>query len=131
MENSLMARRTPSISTGYDQRYDCHHCGIEDLDEERDLDVRSWLCNQCDSPVVIELADEDGNQATVMRRQAQDIKTGHLIYLEHDLERGALEIFDSKRAMKPGMWYLAVQSHRGLTVEPDRYFNCVIMGDMV
>lgn len=126
-----MARRTPSISIGYDQRYDCPQCGIQDLDLDTDLDVRSWRCNQCDRPVTIELADDDGNQATVMRRQAQHIRTGHLIYLEHDLGRGALEIFDSQPAMKPGMWYLAVQSHRGLTVEPDRYFNCVIMGDML
>lgn len=126
-----MGRRTLPISTGYDQRYDCHHCGIEDLDEDQDMDVRSWRCNQCDRPVVIELADDDGNQATVMRWQAQDVKTGHLIYLEGDLERGALEIFDSKPAMKNGMWYLAVQSHGKLIVEPDRYINCVIMGDMV
>lgn len=126
-----MGRRTHPISTRYDQRYDCHHCGSEDLDEDQDMDVRSWRCNQCDRPVVIELADDDGNQATVMRWQAQDVKSGHLIYLEGDLERGALEIFDSKPAMKTGMWYLAVQSHGKLIVEPDRYINCVIMGDMV
>ena len=126
-----MGRRTLAISTGYDQRYDCHQCGIEDLDEDQDMDVRSWRCNQCDRPVVIELGDDDDNQATVMRWQAQDIKTGHLIYLEGDLERGALEIYDSKPAMKAGMWYLAVQSQGKMIVEPDRYFNCVIMGDMV
>ncbi len=126
-----MARRTPSISTAYDQSYACYTCGIKGLDKEKDLDQRTWYCKRCDRSVAIELADDDGNTATAMRRQAQHIQTGYLVYLEHDLERGALEILESQPAMKAGMWYLAIKSHRGVTVEPDRYFNCVIMGDML
>lgn len=66
-----------------------------------------------------------------MRHQAQNLKAGNFIYLEHDWASGALRVLDSKPAMKGNQWYLALQGYRGLPVEPDRYFNCVISGDMV
>lgn len=126
-----MAYRTLPISTGYDQSYSCHHCDIKDLDLAQGVNERNWTCNHCGNSVSIELADDAGNTALVMRHQAQHLKIEHYVYLEYDLAGGALRVMDSKPAMKANMWFLALQKYRGITVEPDRYFNCVISGDMV
>lgn len=125
-----MAYRTLPISTGDDRNYSCVDCQIDDLDRE-DVDERDWTCKHCGNPVHIDLADDVGNHVLVVRQQAQNLKVGHFVYLEHDWVSGALRVMDSKPAMKTNMWFLAIQKFRGITVEPDRYFNCVISGDMV
>lgn len=125
-----MAYRTLPISTGDDQNYSCVDCQIDHLNSE-DVDERHWTCKHCGYPVHIDLADASGNHKLVVRQQAQNLKAGHFVYLEHDWASGALRVLDSKPAMKGNKWYVALQGYCGLTIEPDRYFNCVIMGDMV
>ena len=125
-----MTYRTLPISTGDDRNYSCVDCQIDDLDRG-DVDERDWTCKQCGNPVHIDLADDFGNHVLVVRQQAQNLKVGHYVYLEHDWVSGALCVMDSKPAMKTNMWFLAIQKFRGITVEPDRNFNCVISGDMV
>jgi hypothetical protein len=112
------------ISTGFDQRYDCNICDITSLDRYDDLDDRTWTCNGCKNPVLIHLADDDGNSGVVMRCQAQHLNRGDYIYQEHDLKGGILQVLGSSQALGKGnKWYLGLQGFGGLTVEADRYFN--------
>lgn len=126
-----MAYRTLPISTGFDQSYSCHRCDINDLDRAQDVNERDWTCNHCGSSVSIVLADDAGNTELVMRHQAQHLKVEHYVYLEHSWADGALRVLESKPAGKANMWSLALKNYRRITVESDRYFNCVISGDML
>ncbi len=126
-----MAYHPLPISTGFDKRYSCHRCEIEDLDRNKYVNERNWTCHHCGTSVSILLADDAGNSAEVMRHQAQHLKAEHYVYLEHNWADGALRVLESEPAAKASMWSLALKNYRRITVEPDRYFNCVISGDMI
>jgi len=124
-----MPFNTLPIATGFDQHYTCvnESCTqytTTELNREHHLDDRTWTCNACGEPVMVTMVDDTGKTYRIVRSQAQHLKRGDLIYQEHDLQGGVLQVLGSSQAYGKGKhWYLGLQGFGGLTVEPDRYFN--------
>lgn len=116
-------RRTPPIITAFDQGYRCTTCDLQDLDRHTDLDDKTWTCNACGNPVLIDLADDQGHTHTIERRQAQHLTDNDRVVLDHDLSQLS-DVYASNAATGKGPgWYIALQGQRGDKVEPDRYYN--------
>ncbi|NNJ16766.1 hypothetical protein CSV86_016930 [Pseudomonas putida CSV86] len=75
----------PAGRDGVDQAYRCTTCDLQDLDRHTDLNDKTWTCNACGNPVLIDLADDKGNTHTVERRQAQHLTDNDRVVLDHDL----------------------------------------------
>lgn len=121
--------RTPRIATGFDKGYICTNpdCESTNLDPDDDLNDRTWTCNTCGESVLVEMADDAGTKKYQVRRHpAKDLVPGDYIVQEHDLQGGILRVLGSSQAHGKGnKWFLGLQGFGSLTVEPDRYFNCI------
>lgn len=116
------------ISTGFDRRYDCRICEVEDMDG-KNLDRRTWRCKTCNKPVLVHLANEAGDSQLVERHPASELDARDYIVLEHDISLGLFEVKDSKPGMGKGnKWYLAIERNGYDIVERDKYYNCMPRG---
>lgn len=116
-------RRTPPIMTAFDQGYRCTTCDLQDLDRHTDLDDKTWTCNACGNPVLIDLADDKGNTHTVERCQAQALSRDDYVVLEHDLSLFCRVLASNSALGKGDLWYLALEGFGTNKPEPDRYYN--------
>ena len=86
-------------------------------------------CNwavKCDaiSQVLVELEDNDGNKHYVRRCTAKELEVGDFIYLDHDVDAGAIRVLASSKAtVKGNLWHLALEGVGSERVHPDRYYN--------
>ncbi|MCY1305775.1 hypothetical protein [Pseudomonas delhiensis] len=116
--------RAPSMATGYDVSYSCTHCKTDNLNRFEDLNDRTWTCKTCDEPVLVELEGNDGNKHYVRRCTAKELEVGDFIYLDHDVDAGAIRVLASSKAtVKGNFWHLALEGVGSERVHPDRYYN--------
>ncbi|MBT9239289.1 hypothetical protein KKQ11_26045 [Pseudomonas sp. MG-2] len=116
--------RAPGMATGYDVSYSCTHCETDDLDRFEDLNDRTWTCKTCDEPVLVELENSGGDKHYVRRCPARELQSGDFIYLDHDVDAGAIRVLASSKAtVKGNFWHLALEGIGSERVHPDRYYN--------
>jgi hypothetical protein len=122
--------RTPRIATGFDQSYrckneDCENHVLDVLDAKTQLDERTWTCEECGEPVLIEMTDGGGRTVYVYRCEAQDVVKSDMLYLDHDISH-AYRVLESKKGegkTNGSKWRLALEKYTALHLAPDQYVN--------
>ena len=119
--------RPPRLATGFDQSYTCKNqdCENHALDAETQLDERTWTCEECGEPVLIEMTDGGGRTVYVTRCEARDVVKGNMLYLDHDISH-AYRVLESKKGegkTNGSKWRLALEKYTALYFAPDQYVN--------
>lgn len=97
-------------------------------DHPVDVDTRTWTCRTCRQSVLIDMADDAGNDFQVDWCSASQICEGDFLVYQVPSGLAAGQIVSSGPSKGKGKsWYLTVLQYRGLPIDGNQYVNRIAL----